>query len=189
MRDRLSAFSLVIMGTACGLVWGGACGGGGGGGSASAQPTTAEHRTHVSTVGGVVTVPTSSVNLVVRSITFTPTSANDVIIYAHVAGTYSASSGTIDPGSLRLEVRDAGGLLLAQGLIASTGPTGSAVPYRLQTAITTGAYSAAAFPSTSYTVRLLITTTGTWSGQIDSTQFKIVTLEGVNVVSPSGNIS
>lgn len=167
------------------------CGGGGGGGGAGAstpQSPTAEHRIHVSTTSGAVAVPASSSLFIVRSVTFTPTSANDVILYVQAVGTYSATTtGLTD--RIILDILDAGSNSIGR-LTEAPVTTGTGIPYRLQGSPgmdSTGV--AASFPSSSYTIRLWMTTSATWSGSIESVTFRIVTAEGVTVVSPSSNIT
>lgn len=162
------------------------------GDDASAQSTSAPvHQIHVSSTSGPHAVAASSANALVREVTFTPTSPNDVILYVYAEGTYTASSvGSFD--STGIEVRDAAGQV-------SGGAPQETVNFIVGTSrgfrnITTLALAKRgdqswSFPSSSYTVRLTITTGSGWSGQINSLTFKIVTLESVTVSSPSTSIS
>jgi hypothetical protein len=160
---------------------------------------------HASTVGGAFPYPSSPfiTTQLIRSVTFTPGSGKDVILYAEVSGT--ASTTSIDATSaLILNILDAGGNLISQkqvpfglgnmppmpGSTPSDGmiTPGNGIPYRIRLSLTSGR-GTANFPSSSYSVQLLISNSSFTVGQIDSTQFRIYVAEGTAEVSPSGNIT
>lgn len=165
-----------------------ACGGGSSKASSPILPAAGtDHDLNISTVSGIVAVPASSTNLVIRTITFTPTNPNDVILYFSAEGTMNvtASGGLSD--SISIVLLDASGTEISGNNNKTVSSTlGSNLTYSLRGTVDSS--SVGVFPSTSYTIQLLMTTSSSWSGQIDSVQFKIFTAQNVTVISPSPNI-
>ena len=164
------------------------CGGGGGGGAVASPQASPLFRTHVSTTSGTVIVPASSVDLVVRAITFTPTNPNDLVVRAMVQGTFTCA-GPIGPGALRVRILDASGGLLGERSNDDPSSTGVGQGYLLQTSLETDQFMPGPFPSTFYTVQLVISTSAGWAGSIDTCTFKVFTAENVTVTDPSGLIA
>ncbi len=168
-----------------------ACGGG------SSRPATAsfatppafEGKIHVSTAGAPVLVPSgSSAGVLVRQITFTPTNANDVLLYFKVEGDYTmaATSNTF----IGVETFDAGmnsvcgaqtGFIQAAG---SNQPFSFGGPVMMIPALVS---SAPQFPSAQYTIKITCVT-NTQAITLSNLVIKVFTMEGVQLISPSGNI-
>jgi hypothetical protein len=155
---------------------------------------------HESTTSGAVTVPAGSTGFSVRSVVFTPTNPNDVLNMVIAEGTYSASSLGGGVGDfLMIQVQDASGNVIACSMPSSAEPsarriqsTGTGISFLMKSSLEgiAGSYlSTFAFPSTSYTINILASTGSSWSGSINSLKIKIVTHEGVTIVSPSANIA
>jgi hypothetical protein len=160
---------------------------------------------HASTVGGAFPYPTNPgiTTQLIRSVTFAPGSGKDVLLYAEVFGRTSTTS--IDATSaLILRVLDADGNLISEKQVPFAlgnmppmpGSTpndgiitpGSAIPYKIRLSLSSGRGNAS-FPSSSYAVQVLISTSGFTVGQIDTTQFRVYVAEGTTEDSPSGNIT
>jgi vacuolar-type H+-ATPase catalytic subunit A/Vma1 len=164
-----------------------ACGSGSGAASPSFTSALSNNKVHDSTVGGVVAVPIGSglPGFVVRSIAFTPTATSDVLVYVGVGGTYTGTAGQM---AIFLQViDDATGLPIctSTSLVANVGTN---IPYRIVQPLSINAFTTASFPSASYTIRLMATSSGVWAGNVNSSAFRVITLENVTVDSPSANI-
>lgn len=165
------------------------CGGGGGGGAGAAPVFSSDMKIHVSSVGGAISVPLGAFGTV-RSIAFTPSTPNDVIVYVQAAGTWTNTSGAGN-ANLWMRVNDSTGQPYsvsipspALTLVASSGS------YRIQGSIVMDrAFMPSNFPSSSYTIELLVISDGSWAGLINSSQFKIMVQENPTVSSPSPNIA
>ena len=184
MRHQVSGFSLVVIGIILGLFWGGVCGGG----AEAAQQGTVSNRIHVSTPGGVVSIPADAQTLI-REIIFTPNGPTDIVHQIIIDGTYDKVGA--ETGTLIVEVLDANDSQLASTGGSITTP-GTGVPYRLTFSPITGTSEAdVVYPSNTYKIRFTVSTisVGTFSGQINSTRFRVITSENVSVENPSGRIS
>jgi hypothetical protein len=163
-----------------------ACGGGGssGTGQASNPPqAVADHKIHVSSAEGVVVIPASSNPAVVRQITFTPSNSSDVVQKIEVSGTFTSTAGNPGSNGLGWEILDsAGNVILNDQFEVAVMNVGTNVTFRDSVTVPLTV-------SPFITIRLTAVTTGTWVGQVNSTQFRIFTAENVTIVSPSGNIS
>jgi hypothetical protein len=195
-----SRWLLVLAGISIGSLWGGACGGGGGNSSASPlQNGGAQVHMHVSPAKGPSTIGASAVDAEIASITFTPGNSNDLLLYVIVEGT--ASPGTTANNMYWLDIKDADGKRIRRIRNGSQFvATGSGQPFRMVIALPMewdheiGATRPPCsldftYPSTSYTIRLSTDTDASWAGSFDSIVFKVFTLEGVIVDSPTSRIS
>ena len=191
---------LVLCGIFIGCMWGGACGGGGGTSTAAPfQGGGSQVHMHASAAMGPSTIGNFAVDSEIASITFTPKSPSDLLLYVIVEGT--ASPGTTADNTYWLEIKDAAGRRLRRikntsGFLA----TGAGQPFRMVIALpmewdhelnATRPPCSLGFeyPSSSYSVRFSMDTAGSWSGSFDTIVFKVFTLEGVSVDSPSPRIS
>jgi hypothetical protein len=153
-----------------------------GGGSAGAQTTTASlYRIHESAVSGIIPIPASSTNYVVRSVTFTPSSPNDLLLRIQVEGT---STGTVTQGSAYIHVVGSTGQVTDSSVFNL--PIAVDLPFKASLGILDSIFP---MPTTSYTITFFATTDAAWAGSVSSVVIRIWTLEGASVLSPSPSIS
>jgi hypothetical protein len=193
-------WSLVLCGICIGSLWGGACGGSGGNSTAGQfQTGGSQVHMHVSSTMGPSTIGSFAEDSEIASITFTPKSPSDLLLYVIVEGT--ASPGTTADNTYWLEIKDAAGHRIRRikntsGFLA----TGSGQPFRMVISLPMEwDYEVSAarppcsldftYPSTSYSVRFSMDTGASWSGSFDTIVFKVFSLEGVTVDAPSSRIS
>lgn len=176
-----------------------ACGGGSSEKALVAQPPLQAPPTvgkmHVSApLAGPVNCPVNS-SILLRTVVFTPTSPDDIILYVLVEGKYTSPFSSTSFGFYSIDLQDADGNSL--GSMLDSVPNrlpGADMPFRMygqpfQESGNAHFFSEGKFPSTSYKI-LVYVTAGTSAG-IDTKDLvvKIVTLEGVQVVSPSSQIT
>lgn len=177
-----------------------ACGGGGSSKDAAGSPippppaVSTVGMVHVSTtLAGPINCPVSG-NVLLRTVTFVPTNANDIILYVIVEGQYTTVASA-SPGLYSLDIQDASGASI--GALNDDVPNrlpGTNMPFRMtgnpfQSSGNAHFWSEGQFPSASYTLKLYCSTGTTAAISTSNIVVKIVTMEGVQVVSPSGLIT
>lgn len=166
-----------------------ACGGGSGSGAGATPPPSAStaNAIYVSSVAGPVVIPANTGNAPVRTVTFTPASPNDFILYVVVEGTYTSASGSL--ADVTVTIKDSSNNVLASGPIGPF-PSGTAQPFRWrgQPGNRSG-IDPSSFPSTSYTVSITASTSAAGSAQIDTTKVKVFVAQDVTVEDPSAKFS
>jgi hypothetical protein len=159
-------------------------------------------KVHQSTQSGVTVIPANTSQFVVRSITFTPTNPSDRILSITAEGTYDISNGGTSPTDLQLSVLDGSGKVISdegtpgasnQSSVWRLDVVGTGLSYRLFSRMTSRKMSAledqsGAYPSTSYTIRVLASSLPNFVGQINTLRFSIETSEGVTIIPASPNI-
>lgn len=166
--------------------------------------TASTTRVHESTQSGIIVVPENSINFVVRAITFTPTNPNDRIISITAEGTYDIVNASGSATDINLSVLDGAGKVISDdGAFLAATPSsatmrldvaGIGLSFRLFTRMTNRLLPASvdhtgAYPSSSYTIRVMARSFPSFIGQFNTLRFTIVTSEGVIVVPSSPNIA
>jgi hypothetical protein len=148
-------------------------------------------KTHISTITGPITIPTTG-PFTVRSVTFTPNNPKDVLIYVVLEGTVTTNN-IIQPGYLYLY--DANDNEIWREGASVTNP-GSSSPFtkiislacnhNTNDSVTGWPHE---YPSNSYKIIWVLYPNANTVGQVDTVQFKFITLEGVKEVIDSGTIT
>ena len=185
MRHQLSALAFVTLGLLLGLFWTG-CGSGGSGDANAAQQMSPTTRIHASTMSGIVTIPGGF--SLIREVTFTPSGPNDIIQLVIAEGTYDKAG--LESGVLSAELLDQNDVIIGFASMDVT-TQGTALPYSLRFSAFDATGSAnGAYPSSTYKLRLVFSTSsGAFTAQVNSSRFRLVTLENVSVENPSGQIT
>jgi len=171
---------------------------GGSGSASSAARSDHDHdgryssyKLHLSAIRGPISVPTDAFEFVVKSITFTPTHPDDLVLAVRTEGSYTRAEGEAG-ASMQLVVRDSTGKLVLRQVGPSNLPAGANVAFYAHATFTLdGPAGTAGFKKflPPFTIQLLMFTSSAWVGQVDTIQFKVLALENAIVVSPSPDIA
>lgn len=168
------------------------CGGGGGHSvtAATVPPPAFAGKIHASAVGPTVNVSSGvTTPQVIRTVTFTPSDPNDVILSFQVEGTFTMAAGS--SCFLGVQVLDGSGNKLGgqQVVMFQTAGTGKAFSFSGPLITLPGnSDSNGKLQNPPYAIQLSVTT-GTQPISFSATVVKIVVLENMVVVDPSSAIT